>query len=162
MFWRLAVISVALLLVPTGSSASRAQPAQVSGIGGIVHMPPVPGPVIDGYRPPPEPWLSGNRGLEYDTEPGEPVMASAAGVVTFAGAVAGSFHVTIAHDDRLRTTLAFVAEPLVAVGDRVRGGDVVAIAGDSVHFTARVDGEYIDPILLFAPHRWVVRLIPTE
>ena len=162
MFWRLAIISAAVLLVSAGSTAPRAPSAEVSGIGGIVHIPPVPGPVIDGFRPPSEPWLPGNRGLEYDTEPGEPVVASAAGVVVFAGAVGGSFHVTIAHDDRLRTTLAFVAEPLAVVGDRVQAGDVVAIAGDSMHFTARVDGEYIDPTLLFAPHRWVVRLIPNE
>lgn len=158
----LVLVAAALLLGPPTTPTPIAPAALVSPGSATVHEPPVSGAIIDGYRPPPEPWLPGNRGIEYETEPGEPVRASASGVVVFAGAVAGSFHVTIRHDEHLVTTLAFVASLEVMVGDRVATGDVVARAGESVHFTARADGEYIDPTILFAPHAWVVRLIPDD
>ena len=158
---RLLVLVAAVALLAPPSAPTPAAPAALGArAAAVLHRPPVPGPVIDGFRPPPEPWLAGNRGIEYETEPGEPVRATADGVVVFAGAVAGSLHVTIRHDDHLVTTLAFVAEIEARVGDRVRAGDVVARAGESIHFTARADGEYIDPSDLFVPHAWVVRLIP--
>ena len=157
------LFAVAGLVAPVARPSAPGVARQgLSSNPGVVHVPPVDGPVIDGFRPPAQPWLPGNRGLEYDTEPGEPVRASAAGVVVFAGAVAGSFHVTIRHDAHLVTTVAFVASPLVEVGARVRAGDVIALAGDTLHFTARADGEYVDPTMLFAAHAWVVRLIPDD
>lgn len=156
------LVTAALLFAPAHPSRVPTPARQLSSNAGVVHVPPVDAPVIDGFRPPPQPWLAGNRGIEYDTEPGEPVRASADGIVVFAGAVAGSFHVTIRHDAHLVTTLAFVATIEIRLGDRVQVGDVVALAGDSLHFTARADGEYIDPTALFAPHAWVVRLIPDD
>jgi murein DD-endopeptidase MepM/ murein hydrolase activator NlpD len=124
-----------------------------------VHTPPVEGRVIDPFRPPDEPWLPGNRGIEYETRPGEVVRASADGVVTFAGSVAGSFFVTVRHDGTLVTTVGFVGSVVVSVGDLVQQGSALAVAGDSIHFTARRSGEYIDPELLYQRFAVVVRLI---
>jgi murein DD-endopeptidase MepM/ murein hydrolase activator NlpD len=156
-----AVLALGLLIGPAPSPAApAATTAAVSGPE--IHMRPVEGPIIDPFRPPPRPWLAGNRGIEIATASGSIAVASAAGVVSFSGPVAGRFHVTVRHGDRLRTTLAFVSEPLVEVGRRVAAGDPLAIVGESVHFTARVDDTYIDPELLFGPHRWIVRLVPLE
>jgi len=116
--------------------------------------------VIDPFRPPDEPWLPGNRGIEYETRPGEVVRASADGVVTFAGSVAGSFFVTVRHDGTLVTTVGFVGSVIVSVGDLVQQGSALAVAGDSIHFTARRSGEYIDPELLYQRFAVVVRLVP--
>lgn len=125
-----------------------------------VHTPPVKGRVIDPFRPPDDPWLSGNRGIEYETTPGEVVRASAGGVVTFAGSVAGSSFVTIRHDATLVTTVGFVDSLLVSVGDIVQQRSALAVAGDSIHFTARRNGAYIDPGLLYQRFAVVVRLVP--
>lgn len=127
-----------------------------------IHVPPVDAPVLDPFRAPPEPWLAGNRGIEYDTAPGEVIRASAAGVVVFAGTVVGSRHVTVRHSPDLVTTAAFVGEVLVSTGDTVAAGDPLAIAAGPFHFTARRSGEYIDPMGLFEPVRYAVRLVPIE
>ncbi len=123
------------------------------------HQPPVEGPVLDPFRPPDRRWEAGNRGIEYETVPGTVAVASADGVVVFAGPVGGSSHVTIRHGDDLVTTIAFVEEVLVVVGERVAQGHGVAVVGESVHFTARRSGTYIDPETLFRGGRWVVRLV---
>ncbi len=155
-------IAVALAIGPAAGPSPELTAAMAVELDRQIHIRPVDGPVVDPFRPPPRPWMAGNRGIEIATEPGSVAVASAAGVVTFAGSVAGRSHVTVRHSDRLRTTLAFVTRPLVEVGQRVGAGDPLAIVGETVHFTARVDGTYIDPELLFARHRWVVRLVPIE
>lgn len=154
-----------LLFVFTALVADRSAPPPFSSVSvqhvvEQVHIPPVDGPVLDPFRRPDQPWQAGNRGIEYLTEPGSIAVASADGVVTFAGAVAGSLHVTIRHSPDLVTTIAFVSEILVEVGQTVSQGEPVAVVGASVHFTARRNGEYIDPELLFGSWSWVVRLVP--
>ena len=153
------LVAVALLLPPAAGNGKVEAPAG-SVLETTQHLVPVEGTIIDPFRPPDQPWLPGNRGLEFETESGSIAVASADGVVVFAGSVAGRYHVTIRHSSRLRTTLAFVAEILVAEGQWVGAGDPVAVVADSVHFTARVDGFYVDPEILLAPHRWTVRLVP--
>lgn len=123
------------------------------------HTPPVDAPVLDPFRPPPEPWMAGNRGIEYDTGDGEVVRASADGVVTFAGQVGGHLFVTIRHSPDLLTTVGFVSETLVVAGDRVTSRQPIALAGETMHFTARRHGQYIDPESLFVTTRIVVRLV---
>jgi murein DD-endopeptidase MepM/ murein hydrolase activator NlpD len=125
----------------------------------LPHRPPVEAPVIDPFREPPEPWLAGNRGIEYGTEPGDVIRASAAGVVIFAGPVAGSNYVTVRHSPTLVTTAGFVSEVLVDVGDVVEPGDPLAIAGGPIHFTARRNGAYVDPEGLFVVVQHSVRLV---
>lgn len=127
-----------------------------------VHQPPVDAAVLDPFRAPPEPWLAGNRGIEYDTAPGDVIRASADGIVVFAGAVAGDRHVTIRHSVELVTTAAFVGEVLVAAGDTVTAGDPIAVADGPFHFTARRNGRYIDPATLLQVVRHGVRLVPIE
>src|SRR5690242_4351821 len=75
----------------------------------VSYVPPVDAPVIDPFRPPPNPYAAGNRGLEYGTAPGDPVRASADGIVIFAGQVGGTLHITIRHADGLRTSYSFLA-----------------------------------------------------
>ena len=93
--------------------------------------------VTDRFRPPPTPYAAGNRGLDYATVPGSPIVASAAGVVVFAGPVAGTLHVTIQHPDGLRTSYSFLARIAVAVGQPVDQGQVVGVAGTVFHFGVR-------------------------
>ena len=61
--------------------------------------------------------------------PGTPVRAANAGEVTFAGNVAGSLHVVVAHAGGLRTSYSFLATIAVRRGQHVARGDVARHRG---------------------------------
>jgi murein DD-endopeptidase MepM/ murein hydrolase activator NlpD len=122
--------------------------------------PPVDGPIVDPFRPPPNPYGPGNRGIEYGTIGGDPVRAVAAGEVTFAGQVGGNRFVVVQHEGDLRSTYGYLAGSQVAAGQSVQQGDRIATAEAGFHLTARRSGTYIDPGPLMAPVCYVVRLVP--
>src|SRR4051812_3710912 len=66
--------------------------------GAVLRLP-LPGPpvVTRPFAPPPRPWLPGHRGVDLAAGPGTEVRAAAAGVVIFAGELAGRPVVSIAH-----------------------------------------------------------------
>ncbi len=152
----LLLVLVALLLA-TLLPAVRPHPAGAAPPR--PYRPPVDAPVVDGFRPPATPYGPGNRGVDYGTEPGTEVHAAADGVVTFAGLVAGSRHVTVLHADGLRTTASYLDRIDVVVGQRVRQGDVLGTSAGQLHFSARDGDAYLDPLSLFGPdlpHVWLV------
>lgn len=114
-----------------------------------VYRPPLDAPVSDPFRLPDQPWLSGNRGLQYASVPGSAVRAIGPGVVVFAGPVAGSLYVTVLHPDGLRSSYSYLAAIRVTVGARVVGGDVVGVAAAAFHLGVRDGDQYIDPAGLF-------------
>lgn len=165
LFWVRCALVIVLALVlsvvavgaqPLDHTAPVSQPAPAVP---QTHEPPVDAPIVDPYRPPPQPWLPGNRGIEYGPTTGQLVRASASGTVTFAGPVAGNLFVTIAHDATLRTTVGFLSEVLVASGEEVAQGQVIARAGATLHFSARRNGIYLDPATLFQRYEVRVRLV---
>lgn len=119
---------------------------------------PVDGPVTRFFVRPPERWSRGHRGVDLAAEPGTPVRSPVTGVVEFAGPVAGRTVLTVVRADGLRCSL----EPLTdvaEVGTVVTAGDVVAAvaapsapgaahcgATSCLHWGARRDGEYVDPL----------------
>jgi murein DD-endopeptidase MepM/ murein hydrolase activator NlpD len=94
------------------------------------------------------------------------VLAAGAGVVRFAGVVAGRGVISIDHPGGLRTTY----EPIVAAvraGDRVMPGDVIGRlsaghpgcpAPACLHWGLLRGGRYLDPLSLLGLGR--VRLLP--
>jgi murein DD-endopeptidase MepM/ murein hydrolase activator NlpD len=130
-----------------GGHNSAAPVAPGGAAGGYV--PPVDGAIVDRFRPPPKPWDAGNRGIDYAPALGTPVQAAAEGVVTFAGHVGGTLHVTIVHPDGVRTSYSFLQTIAVAVGDRVRQGQCIGTSGTDLHFGARIGDRYLDPESLF-------------
>jgi murein DD-endopeptidase MepM/ murein hydrolase activator NlpD len=126
------------------------------------YRPPTSAPVLDPFRPPPQPWLPGNRGIEYATAAGSSVTAIGRGRVAFAGPVAGRLVVTVDHPDGLRSSYVGLAEVVVAVGDRVRSGSVVGRAGGPLHLGVRRGDSYLDPALLWGRRVGAgrVRLVP--
>ena len=121
--------------------------------------PPVDRPVADPFRPPGDPYGPGNRGIEYDTEPGDVVRAAAAGSVVFSGTVAGSLHVTIDHGGGVVSSYSYLLRVSVRAGGRVLQGQVIVIAGDRLHFGVRVDGSYADPAVFIGVRQVRVRLV---
>ncbi len=145
----LAVLVVAAL-VATCLAAPAAAAASGDSPSTVRYGPAVAGPVLEGFDPPPRPWMAGNRGTDYQVEPGSPVVAAAEGEVVFAGAVAGALHVTVRHPDGLRTSYSFLAEVTVRVGQEVVRGQTIGVAGGPVHVGVRTpDGTYLDPEALF-------------
>ncbi|MGI9033162.1 MAG: peptidoglycan DD-metalloendopeptidase family protein [Acidimicrobiales bacterium] len=128
----------------------------------VAYRPPVSGPVVDAYRPPPRPWDAGNRGIDYATVAGARVAAAADGEVVFAGPVAGALHVVLLHADGIRTSYSFLDSIAVHRGDRVRQGQTVGTSGDRLHFGARAGDDYIDPATLFGSGPPDVYLVPDE
>lgn len=115
-----------------------------------VYRPPVAAPLVDGFRLPSGPYGSGNRGLEYATEPGTPVGAIGPGRVVFAGPVAGVRAVTVLHPDGLRSSYSPLAEVRVDVGAAVTAGQAVGRSGPRLHLGVRSGAAYLDPAALFA------------
>ena len=133
---------------------------------------PVDSAIVRPFQAPAGPYGSGHRGVDLVAAPGTPVRAANDGIVVFAGSVAGSLHVVVAHDGGIRTSSSFLARVDVRVGQRVPRGMVVGAAGGSgvghgagvVHLGVRVGERYIDPMLLFraVDLTEVVRLVPVS
>jgi murein DD-endopeptidase MepM/ murein hydrolase activator NlpD len=100
----------------------------------------------------------GNRfhtGLDYPGQVGTPVVAAAAGRVTFAGFSLGGWGnlVTIAHGGGTRTMYAHLSRVGVRVGQYVQSGRRIGRIGSSgkatgphLHFEVRVRGAAVDPM----------------
>nr|WSW66530.1 M23 family metallopeptidase [Streptomyces sp. NBC_00995] len=197
----MAAVSALLLvgLLAAGGAGLRAlaaqQPPSTAGAAGRVVAPgtadsraavpadPAPGrswplegrpPVVRGWEPPATEYGRGHRGVDLGAGPGARVLAAAAGRVSFAGGVAGRGVVVIelarTGDPPLRTTYEPV-RPLVAKGDQVAAGQVVAVmsAGAShcatgcLHWGLRRAEAYLNPLSLLPPsllRRGPSRLLP--
>lgn len=123
-----------------------------------VYLHPVDAEVVDAFRPPSHVGAPGNRGLEYDTEPGQPVGASAVGEVVFAGSVAHNRFVSVLHRDGLRTAYGYLGWIAVEEGDWVGPGQLLGTTSERFFFSVRAGDDYLDPALVLTAGR--VRLIP--
>jgi murein DD-endopeptidase MepM/ murein hydrolase activator NlpD len=159
---RLVLVAAVLVALLAPVLAGLAPVAAADQPAAVRYTPPVDAPIVDPFRPPPEPWAPGNRGVEYATAPGTPARAAADGEVVFAGPVAGELHVVVLHADGLRTSYSFLASVAVHRGDRVRRGQPVGTTGSSFHFGARAGDAYLDPTRLFGDGPPEVHLVPDE
>jgi murein DD-endopeptidase MepM/ murein hydrolase activator NlpD len=160
------VLGLFLTFVLLGSGlngpAPRA-PVPVAGFGWPLDGTPT---VVRRFDPPPEPWLAGHRGVDLAGDPGAPVRAAGAGMVAFAGTVAGRGVVSIDHANGLRTTyepvvVGVTAGAAVAPGVRIGAlepGHVGCPAAACLHWGLRRGDTYLDPLLLLGFGR--VRLLP--
>lgn len=98
--------------------------------------------------------VASHGGVDFAARPGTPIHAVAAGVVSYA-ADRGDYGllVDINHGDGLVTRYAHSQELLVAEGDLVRKGDVIALIGSTgrstgphLHFEVLINGTRVDPL----------------
>jgi murein DD-endopeptidase MepM/ murein hydrolase activator NlpD len=153
----LALVAVVIVFAsPTASSAA------------IDLVQPVPGPISRHFEPPPTPYAAGHRGIDFRAPVGTPVVAAAAGTVSFAGQVGGSLFVSIDHPGGLKTTYSFLSAVLVKKGRAVtqgsriaRSGPGAAGEGPNLHFGLRSGTDYLDPepYLLASIRRNIWRVI---
>jgi murein DD-endopeptidase MepM/ murein hydrolase activator NlpD len=118
------------------------------------------------FAAPATPYGPGHRGVDLAGGVDVPVLAAGAGVVVFAGWVAGRPVVSVVHPNGLRTTYEPVV-PSVGAGLPVaRGSPLGTLAAGHagcpvaacLHWGAHRGETYIDPLLLLRPAR--VRLLP--
>lgn len=118
---------------------------------------PVDGPreVAVPYRAPAHEYGAGHRGIDVPVSPGAAIRAPADGVIAFRGVVVDRPLITIEHPDGYVTTFEPLSSAL-SPGDVVSEGDVVGavdVGGHSspgtLHIGVRLDGAYINPMLLF-------------
>ncbi|MET9021228.1 M23 family metallopeptidase [Actinopolymorpha sp. NPDC004070] len=111
--------------------------------------------IVRRFDPPDAPWGRGHRGVDLLGSDGQPVRAAGAGVVTYAGLLAGRGMVTVRHGD-LRTTYQPVT-PEVSVGAHVDAGTEVGLlrtAGGHcaprtcLHWGLLRGDDYLDPLSL--------------
>jgi murein DD-endopeptidase MepM/ murein hydrolase activator NlpD len=131
---------------------------------------PIGGPplVTRRFDPPARRWLPGHRGVDLAGSPGTVVNAAVAGVVFFAGPVAGRGVVSVQHAGGLRTTYQPV-DPVVSAGDPVAAGDPLGVlapghagcpAAACLHWGLRQGETYLDPLALLGLGQ--VRLLPVH
>ncbi len=100
-----------------------------------------------------------HAGVDLAAELAQPIRAADVGTVSFAGWNAGhGKQVELQHDEHLSTRYSHLSTLLVSPGQRVRKGEVIALAGQSglatgphLHFELWRDGEALDPELLLPP-----------
>lgn len=121
--------------------------------------------VLRSFDPPSQRWLSGHRGVDLTTEPGAAVRSPAAGVVTFAGTIAGRDVLVVDHGI-LRSTFEPVTSDL-PIGTPVMPGEVVGQistgtghcgSGNCLHWGVILGDDYLDPLALLGTLR--PRLLP--
>ena len=154
------------LATPSGAGADAPVDAAATGFALPVPAPPL---ILTAFAPPANRYGSGHRGVDLAALPGTAVRAAGAGVVVYAGALAGRGVVSVEHPGGLRTTYEPVTGSVTA-GTRVSTGDQIGVleAGHAgcapascLHWGARLpDQVYLDPMSLLAP--WRVRLLPWE
>ncbi len=123
-------------------------PGQTIGIDidGCDWLAPVEAAIIDPFRPPSDPFgPGGNRGIEYDTWPGQPVGSVADGRVSFVGPVGGRRWLVVAHESGLSSTYGPLTASNVVRGQSVARGETIAAADRGLHLTARAGDRYLDP-----------------
>lgn len=156
---RLMMVAVLALIVVCSSNAHAASPTADDDTGYPVWEWPLQAPrdVVAPYRAPAHEYAAGHRGVDLAAEIGTIVHAPAPGVVAFRGTVVDRPLLTIEHPGGFVSTF----EPLVSAlspGDPVSAGDPVGTVGhgghaavETVHFGVRLDGVYLNPLLLFGP-----------
>jgi murein DD-endopeptidase MepM/ murein hydrolase activator NlpD len=160
-----AVLAVLVLACISGQRDAAAEPVPVPA--SVLWAAPLPDAALTRrFDVLPHRYAAGHRGADLAGTPGAAVLSAGAGVVVFAGMVAGRPVVSVDHAGGLRTTYEPVS-PSVGAGQVVARGSPLGtlVAGHAgcpvaacLHWGLKRGEVYLDPLLLLAPPR--IRLLP--
>jgi hypothetical protein len=166
--------ALAIVLVTAVAVVANARPAQAASAtdDDVGWLRPVAGAVVHPFEQPDSIYGPGHRGADLAAAPGTQVHVANDGVVSFAGSVAGTSHVTVTHAGGLRTSYSFLSSVAVRTGETVARGDVLGATGgvgpehdgSVLHLGLRVGDRYVDPMQLFRPDDLtrLVHLVPAD
>lgn len=118
---------------------------------------PVHGVVTSGFGVRPDPFTGGtayHEGIDISTSRGEPVLATADGIVLLSG-WAGEYGraIEIVHNDRYTTLYGHLEKTLVEEGQQIHRGDRVGLVGSTgrstaphLHYEVHLDGRLVNPL----------------
>lgn len=156
----MAIHATAMRAVAPLLAAALVLPVPAAGTGAAAggfapdwDWPADPAPEVLGtFDPPPEPWLSGHRGVDLAGADGSDVLAPEAGRVSFVGTVVDRGVVTIDHGGGLRSSFEPVDSSL-RKGDSVAAGDILGTIDGTTHCSpgcfhwgVRLGEEYVNPL----------------
>ena len=115
---------------------------------------PTAGPLLHGFEEGPNP-----KGVVIGGNPGQPVVACAAGKVVYSGSALRGYGklIIIKHDNTYLSVYAHNRELLVKEGERVSKGQKIAEMGNldsdqvGLHFEVRRQGKPVDPLKYLPP-----------
>jgi murein DD-endopeptidase MepM/ murein hydrolase activator NlpD len=130
---------------------------RVRWISSTPSIAPVKGILTSGFGYRSDPLTHGrgiHQGIDLVANPGQPVRASADGVVTLAGERGGLGRaVYLAHGFGVGTRYGHLSRIDVQPGQRVKRGDVIGLVGNTgrstgyhLHYEVRIDGEPVNPV----------------
>lgn len=110
---------------------------------------PVSSPYLGGYRS-----QGGHSGTDFAADMGAPIVAAAAGQVTFAGWSGPYGYLTkVRHSDGTETWYAHQSQMVAQPGQKVSAGQVIGKVGSTgnssgphLHFEVRQNGQMVDPM----------------
>ncbi len=124
-------------------------------------IPPVAGSVMVPFDMNAGIYGAGNRGVDFAVVFGDPVMASADGVVVFSGFVATEQFVTVVHPNGWRTTYSYLSQRVVAAGQHIAAGQMLGRTSQRFQLGLKIDGAYADPAPLFGTAKMHAFLVQT-
>lgn len=138
---------------PSVAAAAPSQPVPPPAATGSGWLWPANGPIIARFDE------ATNKGVGIGGNPGDPVVASAAGSVVYAGSGLRGYGklVIIKHDDEYLTAYAHNQNLLVKEGDTITRGQRIAELGSTdtdrpkLHFEIRRQGRPVDPMQYLPP-----------
>lgn len=152
----LTLVAALALAVPVVAGLVSAGAAPAEGSSWLI--PPVDAVITRRFEPPGTTWGPGHRGIDYAVPAGTAVRAVGAGTVVFAGRVADTVAVTVAHGDGMASTYSDLAEVLVVPGEVIDQGYWIgrtsrAHAGGEpgLHLGLKLEGAYVDPEAFIGP-----------
>ena len=134
--------------VAAAQPAEESEPALSNAVSRWVW--PTRGPLLRGYSP----QGNGKKGIDIGGKTGQPVRAAADGRVVYSGSglVGYGRLIIIKHNDNLLSAYGHNSELLVAEGDYVKAGQVIAKMGSTgtsstrLYFEIRQDGKPVSPL----------------
>ena len=105
--------------------------------------------IIDPFRQPRCDRCAGNRGIEYKTQPGTPIIAGASGIVSFSGVVVNKKYLVIKTVAGRRLTYGSILNSDLRVGSSVVAGQIIGTTSNMLYFGVRESSAlgdiYVDP-----------------
>lgn len=93
--------------------------------------------ISDPFRQPSCDRCAGNRGIEYKTQPGTPIIAGASGIVSFSGAVANKKYLVIKTAAGRRLTYGSILNSDLRIGNSVVAGQIIGTTSNMLFFGVR-------------------------